>query len=306
MITEYELKNAKPQSKDYTISADSGLFVLVKSTGSKLWRFRYSFAGKRYILSLGKYPTTTIKIAKAKHREYLDQLDKGINPSAQKHIEKAKASTHKNFSEVAVEWYDKRYKTGSLKESKAVLLRINKYLLPKIGKIPMNQIEPSMLFNLIETIQENGSQDKPISLDHAQNYREINKYAIISILTIAKKEIVIFTEKLLESIYSDPLVVDAIAEWLNEDQDRKLKILLKNASNENNMMVFNIKYHIRNKDQVSIRIAEDKYVKIAILMFYVQIIVSINSKLLIRAKKIYKKDTKKLLLCIFLVKMLNR
>jgi hypothetical protein len=68
MITEYELKNAKPQSKDYTISADSGLFVLVKSTGSKLWRFKYSFG----------------------------------------------------------------------------------------GKIPMSQIEPSMLFNLIETIQENG------------------------------------------------------------------------------------------------------------------------------------------------------
>jgi hypothetical protein len=56
MATNIELKNAKLKNKDYTINVDTGLSLLVKATGSKLWRFRYSFFKKRCMVSLGKYP----------------------------------------------------------------------------------------------------------------------------------------------------------------------------------------------------------------------------------------------------------
>lgn len=80
MASNLEIQNAQSQEKDYTINVDTGLTVLVKSTGSKLWRFRYSFSGKRCMISLGKYPQISIKQAKAKVREYMDMLEKGINP----------------------------------------------------------------------------------------------------------------------------------------------------------------------------------------------------------------------------------
>lgn len=66
MITNIELKNAQPRLINYTINIDTGLSVLVKFTGSKLWRYRYSFSGKRCMISLGKYPQISMKEAKAK------------------------------------------------------------------------------------------------------------------------------------------------------------------------------------------------------------------------------------------------
>jgi integrase len=156
MATEFEIKNAKPKDKEYTISFTDGLFLLVKPTGNKLWRYRYSFGAKRYLLSLGKYPTINIKSAKAKQREYLDMLDKGINSSANKHLEKIKRNTTKTFGEVAEDWFENRYKVASKNGKKAVYLRMHKHLIPQIGKLPIKQIEAPMLFNLIEKIQDEG------------------------------------------------------------------------------------------------------------------------------------------------------
>ncbi|CAC9619626.1 hypothetical protein [uncultured Gammaproteobacteria bacterium] len=56
MATDLEIKNAKPTAKDYTINASEGLSVLIKTTGGKLWRYRYPYSGKRCLISLGKYP----------------------------------------------------------------------------------------------------------------------------------------------------------------------------------------------------------------------------------------------------------
>jgi len=103
MASNLEILNAKPTEKDYTIHVDTGLTVLVKSTGSKLWRFRYSFSGKRCIISLGKYPQITMKQAKAKQREYMDMLEKGINPSTHRQVLKVKLATEQDFKTIALQ-----------------------------------------------------------------------------------------------------------------------------------------------------------------------------------------------------------
>lgn len=156
MATNFEIKNAKPQGRNYTINVDAGLSLLVKTTGSKLWRFRYSFAKKRCMLSLGKYPQISMKEAKAKQREYMDMLDKGINPSSYKQSQKIKLSTKKPFREVALAWHSKHYQHSNDRHNKLVLRRLEKYIFPLIGKIALKDIEAPMLFNIIESIQDLG------------------------------------------------------------------------------------------------------------------------------------------------------
>ncbi|WP_343066782.1 integrase arm-type DNA-binding domain-containing protein [Frischella japonica] len=41
-MTDTQIKNAKPQSKDYPIYDGSGLLFLIKSTGTKIWQFSYN------------------------------------------------------------------------------------------------------------------------------------------------------------------------------------------------------------------------------------------------------------------------
>jgi integrase len=156
MPSNLEIHNAKPQDKDYSINIGTGLSVLVKATGSKLWRFRYSFAGKRCIVSLGKYPHVSIKQAKIKQREYMDMLDKGINPATHKHIKKIKLATEQNFKTIALQWHSKQYKNSNVRHAKLILQRLEKYIFPLIGKIPLKDIEAPMLFNIIEKIQDKG------------------------------------------------------------------------------------------------------------------------------------------------------
>ena len=156
MTTNIEIKNAKPKENDYTLNVDKGLSILVKKTGSKLWRFRYSFATKRCMISLGAYPQVSMKDARAKQRGCLDMIDKGINPSSHKQTQKAKLSTEKTFSEVALEWHAKHYQHSTDKRKKVNLQRLKKYVFPTVGKIQIKDIEAPMLFNLIEVVQDSG------------------------------------------------------------------------------------------------------------------------------------------------------
>ena len=40
-LTNNEILKAKPQEKDFMLHDGDGLFMLVKTSGKKLWRFRY-------------------------------------------------------------------------------------------------------------------------------------------------------------------------------------------------------------------------------------------------------------------------
>ena len=58
--TELALRNAKPRTKPFKISVGAGLYLLVKSSGIKLWRLAYRFGGKQKLLSFGPYPSVSL------------------------------------------------------------------------------------------------------------------------------------------------------------------------------------------------------------------------------------------------------
>jgi Arm DNA-binding domain len=46
-----------------------GLFLFVNPNGSKWWRFKYRFAGKNKMISLGTYPEISLKVARARRAQ---------------------------------------------------------------------------------------------------------------------------------------------------------------------------------------------------------------------------------------------
>jgi hypothetical protein len=61
-LTDTQIKNAKPKEKDYTLSDGDGLYLLIKKTGSKIWRFNYirPSTKKRALISFGHYPQVSL------------------------------------------------------------------------------------------------------------------------------------------------------------------------------------------------------------------------------------------------------
>lgn len=52
-LTDVQIRKLKPLEKQYSVSDINGLSLLVKPNGSKLWRIRYTFDGKRNMMSAG-------------------------------------------------------------------------------------------------------------------------------------------------------------------------------------------------------------------------------------------------------------
>ncbi|CAK7040382.1 MAG: hypothetical protein MEPRV_01243 [Providencia sp.] len=85
------IKRAKLKEKTDTLADGNGLALLAETNGSKGWRYRYQFAGKTKMISLGIYPVVTLNEARAKRDEARKQVANGINPSEARKAEKAGA-----------------------------------------------------------------------------------------------------------------------------------------------------------------------------------------------------------------------
>ncbi len=86
-LTNTEIDKSKPKDKDYTLSDGLGLYLLIKSTGAKLWRFNYykPFTKNRTEISLGSFPTIQLAEARAIREEYralVALVAKGVDPKA--------------------------------------------------------------------------------------------------------------------------------------------------------------------------------------------------------------------------------
>jgi integrase len=82
-----------------------GLFLQVDAK-SKGWRFRYRFAGKDSLLSLGVYPQVSIEQARGAAAEARAQLNRGENPSEARRRARGEAwlEAAKTFGVVAAEY----------------------------------------------------------------------------------------------------------------------------------------------------------------------------------------------------------
>ena len=68
-LTDTEIKRSKAAEKAYSLGDGGGLYLWVKPTGGKLWRWSYRFEGKEKLMSLGKYPDVSLAQARERHSE---------------------------------------------------------------------------------------------------------------------------------------------------------------------------------------------------------------------------------------------
>ena len=81
-LSDTKIKNMKPGPKRVKMADGLGLFLQVETTGGKLWRFSYRFAGKHRTISMGSYPATGLADARHKRDEARSLLASGVDPSA--------------------------------------------------------------------------------------------------------------------------------------------------------------------------------------------------------------------------------
>ena len=113
-LTDLKIRSLKPQEKPRRYTDGGNLFVEVRPTGSKLWRFAYKFDGKQKLMALGSYPEISLARAREKRAEARALLIEGIDPMQQAKFDKLErqALTEHTFSAIAEELLEKNRKEG--------------------------------------------------------------------------------------------------------------------------------------------------------------------------------------------------
>jgi len=82
VLTDTLVRKAKTPTKPTKLMDGHGLFLLLAPSGGRWWRFRYNFASKEKLLSLGIYPDISLREARDARDEARKLVAKGIDPSA--------------------------------------------------------------------------------------------------------------------------------------------------------------------------------------------------------------------------------
>lgn len=144
-MTDAKARNAKPKDKGYKVTDEKGLYLLVKSNGSKLWRYKYRFSGKERTLAMGAYPEISLKEARTKRDEARRLLHEGKDPSLEKQIQKALnlSKYENNFEAVGREWHEVKLRGKSESHRSRSLRMLEKKLFPYLRIRPVTDTTSS-------------------------------------------------------------------------------------------------------------------------------------------------------------------
>ncbi len=156
MLTVTAINQAKPKDKPYKLVDEKGLYLLIQSRGSKLWRLDYRFNGKRKTLAFGAYPDLSLAEARGKRDKARNLLVNEVDPSeTKKAIKGAKQNLMANsFETIAREWIATKMQAKSEGYQKNVLRRFELYLFPWLGKRTISEITAPELLDVVRRIEK--------------------------------------------------------------------------------------------------------------------------------------------------------
>ena len=168
-----ETKLAIATKKEKKISAGKGLTLVISPVGNKSWRYRFEFLGKEQTLTFGKYPEMTELDAIGLLVKARTDLAKGLNPAAVKRqVKKERYTEATNTLELFAKRYffvqedveisgglEKQVASGLItkKTFNSKCQRMEKWVYPILGDIPVAQITSHMLLGCITAIKDKKS-----------------------------------------------------------------------------------------------------------------------------------------------------
>lgn len=157
-LTDVAVRHAKPGEKDRKVADGRGLYLLITTTGGKLWRMNYRLGGKQRTLAIGEYPTVDLKEARRRTLVARDLVRQGIDPVQAKREEKARRvnAALQTFAVVAEAWMQR--KTGKWTEGHLEQTRqsMEAYVYPKLGKRAIGALTAPDVTRVLEPLSQAG------------------------------------------------------------------------------------------------------------------------------------------------------
>ncbi|PEH72097.1 tyrosine-type recombinase/integrase [Edwardsiella tarda] len=174
MLTVKQIEAAKPKDKPYRLLDSNGLYLYVPASGKKVWQLRFKLDGKEKILTVGKYPLVSLQEARDKAYQARKDVADGIDP-----VRTKKGNEKDNsFSVIYQEWYAHKRQVWSEGYATELQRMFEADILPLIGAMEMDEIEPMALLSVVRRIEERGAMERANKA--RRRCGEVFRYAIVT------------------------------------------------------------------------------------------------------------------------------
>lgn len=156
MLTDAKVKTLKIKEKLYRILDSERLYIEVRPTGKKIWRFKFTLHRKEGTLSFGEYPAVSLQEARKLREDAQAKLAKGLNPAHEKKKEKinSAAMQNNNFKNVAEEYVLEQMKYKSADYVKRFQYCLGRDVFPVIGHTPINEVSSAQVLYIMRSTVE--------------------------------------------------------------------------------------------------------------------------------------------------------
>jgi hypothetical protein len=158
-LSDAKVRNARPKGKDYKLADGGGLYLMVSSTGGKLWRFKYRYGGKEKLLSLGAYPVVGLSDARRRRDDAKKLLESGVDPTINRKATKAarNEAAANSFETVAREFHGHKKDDWTEDHAATIMTRMEKDIFPWIGDTPLTSVTAKDIKGVVDRVKSRGT-----------------------------------------------------------------------------------------------------------------------------------------------------
>jgi hypothetical protein len=160
MLTDKAIRALKPSEKPDKAWDSLGLYLLVQPNGSRLWRFKYRFAGKEKLATFGAYPEGGLADARERRDGLRRLLSSGVDPSAHRKATKvARATAAENSMEVvAREWFGTMAPGWVENHRVKIIQRLERDVFPWLGSRPVSELTAPDVLAVLRRIEARATE----------------------------------------------------------------------------------------------------------------------------------------------------
>ncbi len=152
-LTALAVERAHRLGETVLLSDGDGLYLRKQTRDGASWTLRYRFAGKEHWITLGNYPDMYLAQARIEARQARVLLDRQQNPLSVRRAALAEERQKGSFKTLCEDWYRAEVQARGLKHPTVPRRYLDRYLLPKLGRLPASDITPSDIARLLDELK---------------------------------------------------------------------------------------------------------------------------------------------------------
>jgi len=174
-LTNAKLRTLSEPGKHFD---GGGLYLELTKAGGRYWRMKYRHGGKENRLAFGVYPDVSLKDARDLAAAAHKMIDAGLDPSAERKADKARAvhEAANTLEAVATEWMKHQAQRWTPDTAESIAQSLRTYVFQALGRRPLASIKSREIKLAVQAIEAKGAGDTAARV--LQRVKAIYRWAV--------------------------------------------------------------------------------------------------------------------------------